>query len=170
MITTIHQPRAEIFDMFNNLVLLGKGGGVVYCGESKHAASYLKKSSSLNLESYDNPADFVIDAMGLGSTSVDGSFNTKDKGKDVRGGVKKVFKKLKETAMARRNERAGYGIVGGGDGDEEDQRDEYEERGVVLSGNENGRHERRRFSTLAEQYDSSDFAKSVENSIRVQVR
>lgn len=33
------------------------------------SASYLNKFSSLNLNSYDNPADFVIDAMGLSDSN-----------------------------------------------------------------------------------------------------
>jgi len=65
IITTIHQPRADIFNLFSNIVLLGKGGFLIYCGPAKNAAAYLNQHVDLDMNEFDNKADFVMDAIGL---------------------------------------------------------------------------------------------------------
>jgi len=68
VVLTIHQPRAEVFSLFDSLILLGTGGFLVYSGPTVQAASLLSQAPcvSLNLEKYDNPGDFIIDVLGLG--------------------------------------------------------------------------------------------------------
>jgi ABC-type multidrug transport system ATPase subunit len=38
--SVIHQPRYEIYEMFDDVLLLGKGGKVVYQGPGKDALDY----------------------------------------------------------------------------------------------------------------------------------
>ena len=42
VITVIHQPRYEIFTMFHDVLLLGKGGQTVYLGPSEKALEYFE--------------------------------------------------------------------------------------------------------------------------------
>ena len=67
IVTTIHQPRAEIYDLFHNLLLLDTGGFVSYCGDAGNVIDYLGNNPAITIDrkAYENPADFVIDALGL---------------------------------------------------------------------------------------------------------
>ena len=42
VISVIHQPRTDIYDMFDNLFLLGIGGRTVYHGPAANARSYFE--------------------------------------------------------------------------------------------------------------------------------
>ncbi|CAK5233832.1 unnamed protein product [Aphanomyces euteiches] len=67
VVSTIHQPRAEIFGLFNDVVLMDRGGFLIYNGPSAEAKAHLAGLRSLEIrpEDYINPADFIIDALGL---------------------------------------------------------------------------------------------------------
>eukprot|EP00656_Telonema_subtile_P039510 TRINITY_DN44611_c0_g1_i1.p1 TRINITY_DN44611_c0_g1~~TRINITY_DN44611_c0_g1_i1.p1 ORF type:complete len:637 (-),score=184.10 TRINITY_DN44611_c0_g1_i1:186-2096(-) len=66
ILLTIHQPRAESFELFDQLLLLGEGGYVTYHGAASGAMDYLSKQlPDMDSGSYDNPGDFIIDAVGL---------------------------------------------------------------------------------------------------------
>lgn len=69
---TIHQPRAEVFELFDSLILLGSGGYLVYCGDCHQAVPVLSSAPCIQLRdcSYTNPGDFIIDILGL-STEAD---------------------------------------------------------------------------------------------------
>jgi ABC-type multidrug transport system ATPase subunit len=56
----IHQPRKIIFDLFDDLVLLGVGGKVVYNGETSGARSYIERLN-YRLPPGDSVADWLID-------------------------------------------------------------------------------------------------------------
>ena len=73
VVLTIHQPRAEVFNLFDSLLLLGSGGYQVYSGPTAAAAQHLASSPSvmLSLADYDNPGDFIIDVLGLGESRKD---------------------------------------------------------------------------------------------------
>jgi ABC-type multidrug transport system ATPase subunit len=56
----IHQPRKIIFDLFDDLVLLGVGGKTVYNGETSGAQSYIERLN-FRLPPGDSVADWLID-------------------------------------------------------------------------------------------------------------
>eukprot|EP00808_Paulinella_micropora_P013567 g50285.t1 len=62
VMTVIHQPRYEIFRMFHDVLLLGKGGRTVYLGPSDHALPYFT-SLGFKLPTNSNPADFFMDVI-----------------------------------------------------------------------------------------------------------
>ncbi|XP_028413905.1 ABC transporter G family member 24-like [Dendronephthya gigantea] len=70
VLCVIHQPRFEIFEMFHNILLLGKGGKTVYQGTVPGAADYFS-SLGFKTPANVNPADFYMDVIG-------GSVNEKD--------------------------------------------------------------------------------------------
>ncbi|KAF7552513.1 hypothetical protein G7Z17_g4249 [Cylindrodendrum hubeiense] len=59
VITTIHQPRSEIWDLFDNLIVLTKGSPV-YSGSVKNCIPWFD-GLGFKLPPFVNPAEFVID-------------------------------------------------------------------------------------------------------------
>ena len=61
---TIHQPSREVFEAFDNLLLLRKGGICVYNGAISNLDSYLRSTSSFYALPADlNPADHVLEVF-----------------------------------------------------------------------------------------------------------
>ncbi|OAQ66072.1 ABC transporter [Pochonia chlamydosporia 170] len=59
VITTIHQPRSEIWNLFDNLVVLSKGGPV-YAGSIPDCLPWFK-THGFSLPPFVNPAEYIID-------------------------------------------------------------------------------------------------------------
>eukprot|EP00047_Mylnosiga_fluctuans_P004483 m.234774 g.234774 ORF g.234774 m.234774 type:complete len:1699 (+) comp12715_c0_seq1:66-5162(+) len=70
VVCTIHQPSAEIFEMFDHLLLLQRGGETVYFGPiGKHSASllgYFERNGGDKCEERLNPADYILTQIGAG--------------------------------------------------------------------------------------------------------
>ena len=58
--TVIHQPRKQIFDMFDSLILLGFGGNMVYHGPATEAKDYFF-NLGYDLGQGESLADWMID-------------------------------------------------------------------------------------------------------------
>ena len=58
----VHQPSAKIYQLFHDVLLLGKGGVTVYLGPSEGALDYF---AALGFECprLENPADFFMDVI-----------------------------------------------------------------------------------------------------------
>ncbi|KAI1177053.1 ABC-2 type transporter-domain-containing protein [Nemania sp. FL0916] len=75
ILCTIHQPSAMLFQRFDRLLFLAKGGKTVYFGEigenSKTLTSYFERHGALPCPSTANPAEWMLDAIGAapGSTT-----------------------------------------------------------------------------------------------------
>lgn len=66
MLVTVHQPSALLFEQFDQLILLAKGGRTVYNGSlGKHAADMKAyfKSKGVTIEDESNPAEAMIDIV-----------------------------------------------------------------------------------------------------------
>ena len=63
IIFSIHQPRSNIFEQFDNLLLL-KDGRIFYSGSAKSSLDYFSKLGHECPALY-NPADFILDTMTL---------------------------------------------------------------------------------------------------------
>jgi len=157
---TIHQPRSEIFDLFDNVILLGKGGVTVFAGKRDKAASYLNDYTSLDLDNYDNQADFVIDVVGLGGDEERQERRlSKEGGRQIRGSMGGLVRKVKANVNKRMNESQGYGIVNGGGGSSFsiDDEEEDEDNGggeVVLKGGRTTPNSKR-YQTLGQHFAGS---------------
>ncbi|KIW28533.1 hypothetical protein, variant 2 [Cladophialophora immunda] len=68
ILCTIHQPSSMIFEQFDRLLLLAKGGKPVYFGEiGQHSRSilrYFEKNSGQRCPAGGNPAEFILDVIG----------------------------------------------------------------------------------------------------------
>jgi len=62
IVCVIHQPRYAVFQEFSHLLLLGAGGGQVYCGATSGLEPYFT-SLGFRLPYRENPADWMIDIV-----------------------------------------------------------------------------------------------------------
>lgn len=75
VLCTIHQPSAMLFQRFDRLLFLAKGGKTVYFGDigenSKTLTSYFERHGAPTCPSTANPAEWMLDAIGAapGSTT-----------------------------------------------------------------------------------------------------
>ncbi|KAF2272145.1 ABC transporter-like protein [Westerdykella ornata] len=63
IIVTIHQPRSEIWDLFDNVILMTKGSPA-YVGSAKECLPYFAKLGH-ELPPFVNPAEFLIDIVSV---------------------------------------------------------------------------------------------------------
>ncbi|SJX63026.1 probable ATP-binding multidrug cassette transport protein [Sporisorium reilianum f. sp. reilianum] len=70
ILCTIHQPSALLFETFDRLLLLERGGRTVYSGpigkDGKHVIDYFAKRGA-HCPAGVNPAEYMLDAIGAGS-------------------------------------------------------------------------------------------------------
>ncbi|KAG2050787.1 hypothetical protein BDR06DRAFT_959744 [Suillus hirtellus] len=78
ILCTIHQPSGELFQVFDRLLLLKKGGQTVYFGDIGEGSStmldYFERNGASRCHPDANPAEYMLDVIGAGataSTSVD---------------------------------------------------------------------------------------------------
>eukprot|EP00179_Madagascaria_erythrocladioides_P005013 CAMPEP_0198325860 /NCGR_PEP_ID=MMETSP1450-20131203/13505_1 /TAXON_ID=753684 ORGANISM="Madagascaria erythrocladiodes, Strain CCMP3234" /NCGR_SAMPLE_ID=MMETSP1450 /ASSEMBLY_ACC=CAM_ASM_001115 /LENGTH=1449 /DNA_ID=CAMNT_0044029785 /DNA_START=79 /DNA_END=4428 /DNA_ORIENTATION=+ len=72
IVCTIHQPSSELFDQFDDLLLLQRGGRTVFFGElgsgSQNLLAYFAKNGAPAMEPGRNPADYMLATIGAGTT------------------------------------------------------------------------------------------------------
>jgi len=68
IVATIHQPSSQVFDMFDDLLLLKKGGEVVFYGEtgvcSSNLISYFEGLGATPMNMGENPATWMLNVLG----------------------------------------------------------------------------------------------------------
>ncbi|KZV90437.1 pleiotropic drug resistance ABC transporter [Exidia glandulosa HHB12029] len=73
ILCTIHQPSAELFQVFDRVLLLRKGGQTVYFGDLGTNATtliqYFERNGSRTCDPKENPAEFMLDVIGAGATA-----------------------------------------------------------------------------------------------------
>ncbi|KAI0728228.1 pleiotropic drug resistance ABC transporter [Fomitopsis betulina] len=73
IVCTIHQPSAELFEVFDRLLLLRKGGRTVYFGDLGHKSStlinYFESHGGRTCGETENPAEYILDVIGAGATA-----------------------------------------------------------------------------------------------------
>ncbi|KAI9604722.1 hypothetical protein H4Q26_002691 [Puccinia striiformis f. sp. tritici PST-130] len=64
VVVTVHQPSVEIFESFDRLILLQRGGNLAYFGPRDRAVAYFgTQSSSRPFSPTGHPAEYLIDSM-----------------------------------------------------------------------------------------------------------
>ncbi|KAI9599431.1 hypothetical protein BDF19DRAFT_428693 [Syncephalis fuscata] len=70
IVCTIHQPSAILFEHFDKLLLLARGGNTVYFGklgkDSHELISYFERNGAPECPRTANPAEYILDAVGAG--------------------------------------------------------------------------------------------------------
>ncbi|KAF7998651.1 hypothetical protein HF325_006929 [Metschnikowia pulcherrima] len=73
ILCTIHQPSSTLFEEFDRLLLLRKGGQTVYFGDigehSKDIVSYFESHGARECTSAENPAEYILEVIGAGATA-----------------------------------------------------------------------------------------------------
>ncbi|GAA5925123.1 hypothetical protein JCM10213_000539 [Rhodosporidiobolus nylandii] len=73
ILATIHQPSSELFQVFDRLLLLKKGGKTVYFGNigknSEEMLEYFHARTDKRCEERDNPAEYILDVIGAGASA-----------------------------------------------------------------------------------------------------
>ncbi|AGO10578.1 AaceriABR125Cp [[Ashbya] aceris (nom. inval.)] len=73
ILCTIHQPSATLFEQFDRLLLLKKGGQTVYFGdigsESRILLDYFERNGARPCAPSENPAEYILEAIGAGATA-----------------------------------------------------------------------------------------------------
>ncbi|KZP03575.1 P-loop containing nucleoside triphosphate hydrolase protein [Athelia psychrophila] len=73
ILCTIHQPSAELFQVFNRLLLLRRGGQTVYFGDlgenSSTLIKYFEENKAGPCQPEENPAEYMLDVIGAGATA-----------------------------------------------------------------------------------------------------
>ncbi|BFZ55779.1 Multidrug resistance protein [Savitreella phatthalungensis] len=73
ILCTIHQPSAVLFEQFDRLLLLQKGGKTVYFGDigknSHTLTDYFERNGAGHCTESENPAEYILDAIGAGATA-----------------------------------------------------------------------------------------------------
>ncbi|ODV94809.1 hypothetical protein PACTADRAFT_50669 [Pachysolen tannophilus NRRL Y-2460] len=73
ILCTIHQPSATLFEVFDRLLLLKKGGKTVYFGDigpnSSTMLSYFERQSGIKCNASENPAEYILNCIGAGATA-----------------------------------------------------------------------------------------------------
>lgn len=68
ILCTIHQPSAMLFQRFDRLLFLAKGGKTIYFGEiggnSSTISSYFERNGARTLGADENPAEWMLDVIG----------------------------------------------------------------------------------------------------------
>jgi ABC-type multidrug transport system permease subunit/ABC-type Mn2+/Zn2+ transport system ATPase subunit len=74
ILCTIHQPSAMLFQRFDRLLFLAKGGKTVYFGdvgkESKTLTSYFERHGARPCQPGENPAEWMLEAIGAAPGSI----------------------------------------------------------------------------------------------------
>ncbi|CAE6363521.1 unnamed protein product [Rhizoctonia solani] len=73
ILCTIHQPSSELFQSFDRLLLLRRGGQTCYFGDlgenSSTLISYFERNGARKCQSDENPAEYMLDVIGAGATA-----------------------------------------------------------------------------------------------------
>ncbi|AMD22130.1 HGL210Cp [Eremothecium sinecaudum] len=73
ILCTIHQPSATLFEQFDRLLLLKKGGETTYFGDiGEHSSTivqYFERNGARKCSPSENPAEYILEAIGAGATA-----------------------------------------------------------------------------------------------------
>lgn len=73
ILCTIHQPSSELFQVFDRLLLLKKGGRTAYFGDigknSRTLIDYFEPRSGIKCGEQDNPAEYILECVGAGANA-----------------------------------------------------------------------------------------------------
>lgn len=106
ILCTIHQPSSLLFESFDRLLLLERGGETVYFGDigqdSQIIRDYFARHGALCPENV-NPAEYMLEAIGAGVTPRIGDRDWKDIWLDSpeHQKVKQEIAEIKEKALLR---------------------------------------------------------------------
>lgn len=109
ILCTIHQPNALLFENFDRLLLLKRGGRTIYFGpigkDSQHVRDYFERNGA-PCPPDANPAEFMLEAIGAGSRRRVGNKDWADRWAESPDHEenKREILRIKEEALASHDE------------------------------------------------------------------
>lgn len=98
MLCTIHQPSAILFQEFDRLLFLAKGGKTVYFGpigkNSKTLLEYFESHGARECGDDENPAEYMLEIVNAGSSGKGQDWHEVWKGSDETVGIQEEIEKL----------------------------------------------------------------------------
>eukprot|EP00270_Netrium_digitus_P009741 TRINITY_DN2981_c0_g1_i1.p1 TRINITY_DN2981_c0_g1~~TRINITY_DN2981_c0_g1_i1.p1 ORF type:complete len:753 (-),score=269.12 TRINITY_DN2981_c0_g1_i1:256-2514(-) len=122
VICTIHQPRGSIYNMFDDLMLIGNGR-LVYSGPAGEAAAEYFSTLGYTCPLHTNPAEFFSDLIGTDFSSP----QTEQESKERVGQLAKAYAEWRAA-------KAQVEAEGGGGDEKAEGGEEEEEKGELSSG------------------------------------
>ncbi|KAI4732022.1 putative ABC multidrug transporter [Aureobasidium sp. EXF-10728] len=108
VLCTIHQPSAVLFQEFDRLLFLAKGGKTVYFGDigknSRTLLDYFEANGARNCEDDENPAEYMLEIVNAGSSGQGPDWHEVWKKSDECKGVQTQIDKLHEESSGRARE------------------------------------------------------------------
>ncbi|KAH0409249.1 putative ABC multidrug transporter, partial [Aureobasidium melanogenum] len=108
VLCTIHQPSAVLFQEFDRLLFLAKGGKTVYFGEigenSRTLLDYFEANGARHCEDDENPAEFMLEIVNAGSQGQGPDWHEVWKKSDEAKDVQKQIDQLHEESSGRARE------------------------------------------------------------------
>lgn len=105
VLCTIHQPSAILFQQFDRLLFLARGGKTVYFGEigedCRTLLDYFENNGARTCESDENPAEFMLDVVNAGQNSQgENWFDVWKRSQEARG-VEAEIERIHEEQKAK---------------------------------------------------------------------
>lgn len=105
VLCTIHQPSAVLFQEFDRLLFLAKGGKTVYFGDigenSRTLLDYFEDHGSRKCEDDENPAEFMLEIVNAGSSGQGPDWHDVWKKSEEAKAVQTQIDKLHEESSGR---------------------------------------------------------------------
>ncbi|KAG9327612.1 hypothetical protein KVV02_003857 [Mortierella alpina] len=104
ILCTIHQPSSQLFDFFDDLLLLAKGGRTVYFGDlghdSKELISYFERNGAPPCAASANPAEYILNVVNARRSNLNWAeiWDASQERKELLEAIQKTRKSPNETA------------------------------------------------------------------------
>ncbi|CAO3574960.1 unnamed protein product [Mortierella alpina] len=104
ILCTIHQPSSQLFDFFDDLLLLAKGGRTVYFGDlghdSKELISYFERNGAPECAPNANPAEYILNVVNARRSNLNWPeiWDASQERKELLDAIKKTRKSPDEIA------------------------------------------------------------------------
>lgn len=100
VLCTIHQPSAILFQEFDRLLFLARGGRTVYFGEigknSRKLLDYFESNGARKCSDDENPAEYMLEIVNAGKNNEGKDWHDVWKGSDMRQGVERDIDRIHE--------------------------------------------------------------------------
>ncbi|KAI9834089.1 MAG: hypothetical protein M1819_003374 [Sarea resinae] len=119
ILCTIHQPSAVLFEQFDRILLLAKGGKTVYFGDigqnSQTLTNYFEKNGAPPCGDKANPAEYILDCVGAGATAHatqdwSETWNASPEAQRVKEEIETIATSGKEQSPPSHNIASGYAM------------------------------------------------------------
>lgn len=108
ILCTVHQPSAILFQQFDRLLFLAKGGKTVYFGDigenSRTLLDYFEVNGARKCGDDENPAEYMLEVVNNGANDKDEAWNTVWNGSIAAAEVQAELDKINDEKLSRHHD------------------------------------------------------------------